>query len=396
MTVQVTLGENKTKTWTAIEPGHSSRRFVMKMRAGVIFISLLVFCSVSTGFAGSGKTKILVVSSYHPEYLWSQDTQAGVCAALLDFKFLDHKAQTDEYTRNDFVETDKTVVKKVWMDTKRKSAKNEIAEATARIVQEINEFKPDLILLGDDNAANYIGGQFIDTEIPVVFWGVNLDPTKYGLIESMGSPGHNVTGIYQSGYLKESLTYLKKLVPDVSTFAVLSDDSETGRAKAKEIESLSARGELPLKLTAMVVTNLFSEWQAETLALLDKTDSFFVVNHNTLKNKEGKAVDPLEACAWYLKNIKKPDCADEKQFIREGILITTDDSGFKQGYEAVRMAHLILHEGKNPANIPVIAPERGPIIVNRQRAEMLGIDLSDKGFIEEYVDKSLALEKYPA
>lgn len=362
----------------------------------ILVLLLLGFFFSSLSYGDAKKTRIFVVSSYNSEYLWSQDTHAGVCAGLLDFKFLDNKAQTAEFTQNDFVETEKAVVKKAWMDTKRKSSKNEMAQATAKIVEAIKEFKPDLILLGDDNAANYIGNQFIDTDISVVFWGINGLPLKYGLLDSLERPGHNVTGVYQAGYLKECVEYLKKLCPNIKTFAVLSDDSETGRSKAKELESLVAKGKLPLKLVATVITNLRSEWQAKASSLQDKVDAFFVLNHNTLKDEQGNPVDQLEAGAWYLRNIKKPDCGHEKQFVQEGLLLVVDDSGFKQGYEAVKMAHLILHEKKKPANIPVIAPERGAIMVNRQRAEMLGIDLADKGFIEEYVDKALALEKYPS
>ncbi|MFH0984416.1 MAG: ABC transporter substrate binding protein [Candidatus Omnitrophota bacterium] len=226
--------------------------------------------------------------------------------------------------------------------------------------------------------------------------GVNVDPTKYGLVETLESPGHNVTGVYQTGYLRETLGCLKKLAPGISTLVVLSDDSSTGRAKAKKIESLAVEGRLGLKLTASIVTDSFSEWKAEILRFRDKTDSFFIFNHNTLKDPSGKAVDPLEASAWYLKNVKKPDCTDEKQFVEEGVLIAVDDSGFKQGYEAVKIAHQILFEKKDPAVIPVVAPYRGAVMVNRQRAGMLGVDLSSQAFIEEYVDKSLALEKYPS
>ncbi len=75
--------------------------------------------------------------------------------------------------------------------------------------------------------------------------------------------------------------------------------------------------------------------------------------------------------------------------------MVVDDSGFKQGYEAVKTAYQILIKRKNPANIPVHAPERGPVIVNRQRANMLGVDISGKAFIEEFFDNALALEKYP-
>lgn len=132
-----------------------------------------------------------------------------------------------------------------------------------------------------------------------------------------------------------------------------------------------------------------------SLRLQNKVDAFFVVNHNTLKDEQGNPVDQLKAGAWYLRNIKKPECSPEKQFVQEGMLLVVDDSGFKQGYEAVRMAHMILREKKEPKDITVIAPTRGAIIVNRQRAQMLGINLSGKDFIEEYIDKALALEKYP-
>lgn len=368
----------------------------MKKWAHVFFVLFFMLWPSLANSADPGKIKIFIVSSYHREYLWSQDTNAGVCAALTEFGFLESKARAEALTRNDLVETDQAVIKKAWMDTKRKNTKGEIAEATARITKEIQEFKPDLILLGDDNAANYIGNQFVDTGIPVVFWGVGMNPVKYGLIASLEVPGHNVTGVYQPGYLKESLGCLKELVPGISTFAVLSDDSETGRAKAKAIESLALRGELPLKLKSLVITDSFSEWQAEALALREQVDAFFVCNHNTLRDEKGEVVDPLKAFAWYLKNVKKPDCSNEKQFVQEGTLIAADDSGFKQGYEAVKIAYQILFEKRDPARIPVVIPYRGAIIVNRQRAGMLGIDLSNKSFVEEYIDRSLALEKYPS
>jgi len=346
-------------------------------------------------YGASTKARIFLVSSYHREYLWSQDTHAGVCAALLDFNFLDNEKQVKEYTENDYVESSRAAVKKVWMDSKRKNTMREIARATAYILKEAKKFKPALVLLGDDNAANYIGNLYIDTRIPVVFWGINGLPLKYGLIDSIEKPGHNVTGLYQAGYLKENVEYLKKLVPSIETFAILSDDSPTGRSKAKELEKLAAEGKLPAKLVATVVTNSLSEWKSKALRLQKEVDAFFVLNHNTIKDDHGNPVDQLKIGAWYLRNIKKPDCAHEKQFAKEGILLVVDDSGFKQGYEAVKTAYQILEKGKNPDNIPVRAPERGPIIVNRQRAKMLGIDISGKAFIEDFFDSALALEKYP-
>ena len=145
------------------------------------------------------------------------------------------------------------------------------------------------------------------------------------------------------------------------------------------------------------MTNSLETWKAKALALQHKVDAFFVLNHNTLKDHNGKAVDQLEIGAWYLRNIKKPDIGHSKQFVIEGMFCAVDDSGIKQGYEAVKIAHRILEGGEDPGTIPVYAPERGPIVVNLERAAMLGIlDLVKASpLIDERIEKALALEKYP-
>ena len=360
-----------------------------------IWISVLILSLVITASAQTKKYKIFVVSSYHRKYLWSQDTQKGVCAGLIEFGFLDNKDQAAEFSKTDYVESSSSVVKKVWMDTKRKNSKYEIAVAVNIIMDEISKFSPDLVFLGDDNAANYIGNQLIDTYVPVVFWGINGLPLKYGLLDTLEKPGHNVTGVYQAGYLKECLEFLKKVVPNVKTFAILSDDSPTGRSKVKELKNLHESGELPVKLVESVVTNSLDEWKSKALELKDKVDAFFMVNHNSLKGKNGKPTDQLEVGAWYLRNIKKPECAHEKQFAQEGMLCVCDDSGYNQGYEAMKLAYRILKKGEQPSDIAVKAPPHGPFIVNQERAKMLAITIKEEMGVEKYVEKSLALEKHP-
>ena len=189
--------------------------------------------------APTKKKRIFIVSSYHREYIWSQSTQKGLNAAMRKFGYLDNDAQADALVKNDRVESSHTVIGKAWMDTKRHDSGAEMAGATARIMGEIRAFKPDLVLLGDDNAARFIGGQLLDSPTPVVFWGINGLPLKYGLVDSMDSPGRNVTGVWQQGYHKESLDLLKRLVPKAQTFAILACDSESARPNAKMIEQLA-------------------------------------------------------------------------------------------------------------------------------------------------------------
>src|SRR5580698_8275241 len=95
----------------------------------VIFHVLILFGLVSAAHAEQKKTKIFVVNSYHKEYLWEQEVSEGLCAGLSDFKFLDSKEQAEECAQSDYVETGKVIIKKAWMDSKRKDSKLEMEQS---------------------------------------------------------------------------------------------------------------------------------------------------------------------------------------------------------------------------------------------------------------------------
>ena len=358
--------------------------------------AMLALAACPTGLLAQApaqaKRRIFIVSSYHRAYIWSQSTQRGISAGLRKFGYLDTDAQVRALEQGDFVETAKVVVRKDWMDTKRRDSRADMASATARIMAAIHAFKPDIVLLGDDNAARYIGGQLLDSRTPVVFWGINGLPLKYGLVDNMDAPGRNVTGVWQSGYHKESLDLLKRLVPSAKTFAILACDSESSRPNAKMIEQLAQRGSLPLKLVDKVMTNSLDEFKARALALSKTVDAFFVLNHDTLRDAKGNHVDMLEVGRWYLQNIKIPEASHEDQFVLEGMLLTANDSGYNQGLLAVEMAQGILEKGLSPARMAVRTPDRGPYLVNRNRAKALGIPLGEAMYlIDEVIEKSIAL-----
>ena len=342
----------------------------------------------------NSKKRVFIVSSYDRGYIWSKSTQKGINAAMLKHGYLDREEQGTRILERDFVESARAVVQKTWMDSKRRNTRAELASATERIMGELREFQPDLVLLGDDNAANFIGNQLLGSKLPVVFWGINGLPLKYGLVQNLDAPGSNITGVWQSGYYKESLELLKRLEPGAKTFAILACDSETTRPSVKMIDQLAKRGALPLKLTETIVTNSFDEFKQRALDAAGRVDAFFVLNHDTLRDKRGQHVDMLTVGRWYLQNIRIPEVSNEDQFVYEGMLLTANDSGYNQGYMAFEMAEIILEKGASPARMAVKTPDRGPYLVNRNRAAQLKISLKDSMYlIDEVVDESFALGK---
>ncbi len=365
------------------------------MKTRLLFLALFIGIGVASLVHGaSEKKRILVVSSYHKEYLWSKSTQQGLVASLLKYRYLDTTQQAAAFTRTDYVESSKAVIKKEWMETKSANSQAAIAATTQRIMNVLRDFRPDLVMLGDDNAANYIGNQLLDTATPVVFWGINGLPLKYGLVDSMDRPGHNVTGVWQQGYPKESLELLHKLVPGAATFAILACDSETSRPSIKQLQVLAREGQLPLRLVETVATNSFEEFKIRSLGLARKVDAFFVLNHDTMKDRKGNHVDMLTVGKWYLENITKPEASPEDQFVLEGMLLTANDYGYNQSYLAFEMAYDILEQGLNPGRMRPRTPARGPLMINKKRAAVLGIPLHGELLKEvQLVDSSAALKR---
>lgn len=100
----------------------------MKRFWNVMALVCMLCIVVGPGSAASEEKRVrfFVVSSYHREYPYSQETNQGLCAAMLKFGYVDNQAQADEYSKNDYVESSTAVIKKVWMDTKRKNSKAEM------------------------------------------------------------------------------------------------------------------------------------------------------------------------------------------------------------------------------------------------------------------------------
>ena len=112
---------------------------------------------------------ILVISSYHPEYLWDQSYNKG----LLDGLQGEHK------------------ITHFYMDTTR-HPREKFDEIAQQAIAFYLKSKPDLVVLGDDNAINYLANEIASLGTPVVFLGMNENPRLKGFV---GHP--KITGVLE-------------------------------------------------------------------------------------------------------------------------------------------------------------------------------------------------------
>jgi ABC-type uncharacterized transport system substrate-binding protein len=179
------------------------RHLVMRgfMKPSLIILFILIGLSLGVNCSAMHK-KVLVIHSYEQELAWTQQCNRGITDIL-----------GDEYS-----------LEYVYLDTKS-IPQAEFQGRVDRAMDAFRRFKPDLVMLGDDNALRLLGPQIADTGTPVVYFGINNNPRKYFTT----LPG-NVTGVIERIPLFPWVRYLLEIVPNAKKVLVLVDDSATAEA----------------------------------------------------------------------------------------------------------------------------------------------------------------------
>jgi len=314
------------------------------MKRLYLMVSVLLLVSMVGG--AQARHKVLLVFSYHPEYSWVIEETRGVEDVLKD------KGITTE---------------KFYLDTKRKTSEEWKKKVAEDAVKEIEQFKPDLVMVFDDNACELVAKKYIGKTLPFVFCGMNGEPEDYGF------PAENITGVIERHHLKESIELLKRLVPDAKKSVLLSDNSPTSQKFVAEMNKTT----LPIDMYAFYTTNDFDNWKAKLKDLQSTVDVLGLYLYHTIKEKNGKVSLPSEdVLGWTLQNSKIPEFTFSDFTVRDGALCGVVVSGYAQGKAAAEMTLTIL-AGASPANIPIECPKEGIPMINEKRAKELNIRIPE-------------------
>ena len=215
-------------------------------------------------------------------------------------------------------------------------------------------------------------------DIPVVFNGVNGVPEKYlasPRLDSIEKPGHNITGVYQTTYFKQSLDFITQFAPDAKTFAVITDKVTTSFALLGDLEK--QKESLPLEWTDTLVSEKFSEWQAKILEWQDQVDCLFIFSNNAVEDEHGTVMSPASVSAWIDEHSHLPDTTPWAYQVHDGALVSASDSGELQGVHAALLAAEILN-GADPGTLSIVTPPNGVPALNGKRVEKLNLSIPEE------------------
>jgi ABC-type uncharacterized transport system substrate-binding protein len=288
--------------------------------------------------------RVLVLHNYHAEYRWEQELNLGITTALA----------ASGYT----VEAGTLALDHFWMDTKRHSDPDYLANIVTSAHQRILETRPDVVIAADNNAIEMVVATWPDDTVPFVYAGLNNAPDEIDGLT--GRP--NVTGVLERVHVAETLEWVSTVFPEARLLAVLSDQSRTATVSARDVRTAIDASDRFLG-AHMFSTNSFEHWQQIVTAVAPVYDVLVVGLYQTLHDENGVVLEGADVMAWTAANSTLPVVALWDMGVIEGGLGGSVISGETQGYEAGLMVARIL-QGESPHEIAVTTPRRGKLAIN--------------------------------
>lgn len=309
--------------------------------------AICMFFLLTGLFVSAEKKHVLLIESYHADYEWDVSYRSGLEEILNDSCYF-------TYFR---------------MDTKRcpASAYRSKADLAWEAYQ---KSKPDVVILGDDNALKFLGKRFGETDTPVVFLGINNNPRIYEV-----SQFKNITGVLERPLLKRSLAFIDSIMP-LKRVLVLFDNGTT----AKAVHSHTFGGKTSNKIGAVKVDVMcmssFEDWKGSVLGARQSGYDVVIMGlYHTLTDKNNKHVPAGDIEAWTSQNSPIPPFAFWDFSVGKGSAIGGYVLfGKEQGVVAGTMVMDIL-AGKDPAKIHLKVAEKGRFLFSLHQLEKWKIQL---------------------
>ena len=240
------------------------------------------------------------------------------------------------------------------------NAQNDQATATS-IATRFAGADLDLVLAIATPSAQAVAASI--TDVPVLFTAVT-DPVSADLVDSLDTPGANLTGTTDMNPVAEQIALVKRVAPDAQSVGIIYSSGEVNSEIQVELAREAAEQE-GLEVVETTVTTTAEVLQAaQTLDV----DAIYVPTDNTV-------VSGLDSVLQTAEERQIPVIAGETDSVENGALVTYGLDYYELGVQTAQMAAAILTEGADPAAMAVEEQQTPRLVVNPAAAERMGVTL---------------------
>jgi putative ABC transport system substrate-binding protein len=230
------------------------------------------------------------------------------------------------------------------------------------IAQRFKQNNLDLVLAiatpSAQTAANVI------TNTPVLITAVT-DPVEAGVVNSMESPGANVTGTTDMNPVAQQLELIKEFLPEVQQVGILYNPGEVNSVVQVELAKEKAE-EMGIELEEATVSNS-SEVSLAVSSLVGSVDAIYVPTDNII-------VSAMPTVLQTAYNNQIPVFASENNSVEQGAVATLGIDYYQLGRQTGSMAVKILN-GADPAEMAVESSEELKLYINKKSASDINLEI---------------------
>ena len=201
--------------------------------------------------------------------------------------------------------------------------------------------------------------------IPIVFI-VGSDPVRDGLVESLGRPGGNVTGVtlFTSDLGPKRLGLLRELVPAMAVIAVLLNPSSA--AAPNQVKEMQAAAQAIGQQIVLLSAANEGEIDAAFAALVGRRGGALVVMPDPFFNTRCEQLIALAS------RYAVPAIYESREYAMAGGLMSYGTS-YRDTYRQAGIYTGRILKGAKPTDLPVLQPTKFDLVVNLKTAKALGL-----------------------
>ena len=286
--------------------------------------------------------KVLVVMSYEEDNPWVREIREGIDGVLLPAAEITYFHMNTKANRDGG------------------PARAEEASALFKSLQ------PNGVITADDDAvAMFILPYLKDkTATPVMFNGVNAAAEKYGF------PNAHVFGVLEPAHARESLAFIKQILPSVRKACFMTADVPPGRALRSQVDAEKATYPISTSDFHLIRDNQQLEGLGKSLNA--NCDLLFVDSLEGILDRNGKTQTNKDVFPLIQRIFNKPILGANRYQVEQGALAAVVKTGQEQGERSAEML-LQAMRGKSVSSLPVTQNSRGQRVINVSALERMGI-----------------------
>lgn len=303
---------------------------------------------------GAREKRVFVIFSY-PTGQWNNGIQEGLTNGLIE-RDIKHDIGSYVYHYEFF----------------KGKSRGAVDKEIDVILGKLRVYKPDFIVVSDDEAAEKVVPRLYALNIPVIFTGINKAVKDLSWLQK----GNKITGILERYPIEKSLKLLSDLTRGkTKKISILTSKNDSSLIILEQFKKYFAENKPDIKLDRVYALSDWAEWKKSVLEMNKKTDALWMLVPWSVKDEDGDEVDLRIMGKWLAEHIKIPSISIVDISLHLGVMASISVTPQILGEEVAEIIDILINEKISIEKVPIKTPDKCEIIINKKQADALGIKI---------------------